>query len=258
MAEAVYSAAHIQVLPAAAWLTYDAEEDRLEVGSYREWPGECRESADSDRATIERGHVLPVHLEGMHLLVAPAVGVVAEAHAPRRPHRARARGAPARRARSLQPRDRGDPRRLAEDGGAPHRAHLREGRRLHARHGTRVRLVGVAERRAGRWWADAEEEVRARSTRDPSGWLEALDRVVARTVLVSVGVLTLGIALGLASLAVDGGSFDAAMAATLAAWIVYAGFAVLRRRGLHGRRSARFVLASFLLVVLVLSVTHFA
>ena len=88
--------------------------------------------------------------------------------------------------------------------------------------------------------------------------LEALDSVVARTVLVSVGVLTLGIALGLASLAVDGGSFDAAMAATLAAWIVYVGFSVLRRRGLHGRRSARFVLASFLLVVLVLSVTHFA
>jgi ABC-type uncharacterized transport system permease subunit len=88
--------------------------------------------------------------------------------------------------------------------------------------------------------------------------LEALDGVVARTVLVSVAVLTLGIALGLASLAVDGGSFDTAMAVTLAAWIVYAGFAVLRRRGLHGRRSARFVLASFLLVVLVLSVTHFA
>jgi ABC-type uncharacterized transport system permease subunit len=88
--------------------------------------------------------------------------------------------------------------------------------------------------------------------------LEALDAVVARTVLVSVGVLTLGIALGLASLAFDGGSFDAAMAATLAAWIVYAGFVVLRRRGLHGRRSARFVLTSFLLVVLVLSVTHFA
>jgi ABC-type uncharacterized transport system permease subunit len=88
--------------------------------------------------------------------------------------------------------------------------------------------------------------------------LEALDGVVARTVLVSTGLLTLGIVLGVASLAVDGGGFDAAMAATIAAWVAYAGFVVLRRRGLRGRRSARFVLTSFLLVVLVLSVTHFA
>jgi ABC-type uncharacterized transport system permease subunit len=88
--------------------------------------------------------------------------------------------------------------------------------------------------------------------------LESLDAVAARTVLVSVGVLTLGIALGLASFVVEGGSFDAAMAATLAAWAAYAGFLALRRRGLHGRRSARFVLYAFLLVVFVLSVTHFA
>ncbi len=88
--------------------------------------------------------------------------------------------------------------------------------------------------------------------------LESLDAVVARTVLVSVAILTLGIGLGLASLAVEGGSFDATMAATLAAWAAYAGFLGLRRRGLHGRRSARFVVAAFLLVVFVLSVTHFA
>ncbi len=88
--------------------------------------------------------------------------------------------------------------------------------------------------------------------------LEALESVAARTVLVSLGILTLGIGIGLASFAVEGGSFDAAMAATLAAWAAYVGFAVFRRRGLHGRRSARFVLYSFLLVILVLSVTHFA
>jgi ABC-type uncharacterized transport system permease subunit len=88
--------------------------------------------------------------------------------------------------------------------------------------------------------------------------LESLDGVVVRTVVVSTALLTLGIGLGLASLAVDGGSFDAAMATTIAAWVAYAGFIALRRRGLRGRRSARFVLTSFLLVVLVLSVTHFA
>lgn len=88
--------------------------------------------------------------------------------------------------------------------------------------------------------------------------LESLDAIAARVVLVSVAVLTLGIGLGLVSLVVDGGGFDAAMAATLGALAAYTGFLVLRRRGLHGRRSARFVLYAFVLVVVVLSVTHFA
>lgn len=88
--------------------------------------------------------------------------------------------------------------------------------------------------------------------------LESLDAVTARVVVGSVALLTLGIGLGLASLAVEGGDFDATMAATIAAWAAYAGFVLLRRRGLHGRRSARLALSAFLLVVLVLSVTHFA
>ena len=89
--------------------------------------------------------------------------------------------------------------------------------------------------------------------------LETLERLSARTVAVSLGALTLGILLGVASLAVDGGSADRAMAVTLVAWAVYAGFLLLRRlAGLHGRRAARLSLLGFALVVLVLPLTHFA
>ncbi len=89
--------------------------------------------------------------------------------------------------------------------------------------------------------------------------LETLDRLAARSLTVSFGALTLAIALGVVSLARDGGRFDAAMAATLAAWLVYALFVLLRSRaGLHGRRAAHVSLAGFALVVLVLPITHFA
>ena len=61
------------------------------------------------------------------------------------------------------------------------------------------------------------------------------------------------------SFAVDGGGFDAVMAATLVAWSVYAGLLVLRRgAALHGRRSAYLVLAGFAVVALTFPITHFA
>ncbi len=89
--------------------------------------------------------------------------------------------------------------------------------------------------------------------------LEALDSFAARTNAVSLAILTLGIVLGLASLAADGGGFDTAMAATLAAWAVYAGFLLLRRlQALNGRLSARLSLLAFLVVVAVFPVVHFA
>jgi ABC-type transport system involved in cytochrome c biogenesis permease subunit len=89
--------------------------------------------------------------------------------------------------------------------------------------------------------------------------LEALDRFGARTVALSLVVLTLGIVLGAASLAVDGGGFDAAMAATTVAWVAYAAVLLARwTAGLHGRRAARLTLTGFALVVLVLPITHFA
>jgi len=89
--------------------------------------------------------------------------------------------------------------------------------------------------------------------------LQVLDRLGARTVAVSLLVLTLGIALGGVSLALDGGRFDAAMGGALAVWLGYGGFLLLRRRtALHGRRSARASLVVFVAVVVVIPLTHFA
>jgi ABC-type uncharacterized transport system permease subunit len=88
--------------------------------------------------------------------------------------------------------------------------------------------------------------------------LETLDRLEARTLVAGLVTLTLGILVGLASLAVDGGSVDAAMAATIGAWVVYAGYVAFRPRGLHGRRAALYAVAAIVAVVLVLPLTHFA
>lgn len=89
--------------------------------------------------------------------------------------------------------------------------------------------------------------------------LASLERLVVRTVAASLAALTTGILVGVASFAVDGGEFDAAMGATLAAWGAFAAVVLLRRSSaLHGRRLAQLTLAGFALVVLVLPVTHFA
>jgi ABC-type uncharacterized transport system permease subunit len=85
--------------------------------------------------------------------------------------------------------------------------------------------------------------------------LAALERLSLRSAAVSLAALTLGIAAGLASYAVEGGRFDAAMAATLAAWGAYAALLVVRPRG---RRGAYASLAAFTLVAAVLPLTHFA
>jgi ABC-type uncharacterized transport system permease subunit len=89
--------------------------------------------------------------------------------------------------------------------------------------------------------------------------LASLDRLGVRTVAVSLASLTLGIVLGLADLIGDGGAFDPAMAATLAAWALYGGSLVLRPElRLYGRRAAWSSLACFAAVVAVLPLTHFA
>jgi ABC-type uncharacterized transport system permease subunit len=89
--------------------------------------------------------------------------------------------------------------------------------------------------------------------------LDALERLSTRAVAVSLLALTIGIGLGLVSYAIDGGSFDLAMAVTTAAWGMYGGFLVLRRAGgLHGRRAAYLNLVGLALVAVTLTVTHFA
>jgi len=82
--------------------------------------------------------------------------------------------------------------------------------------------------------------------------LETLDALTVRTVAVALPALTIGIGIGLARLQSEGGGFDAIMGLTLLAWVVYAGFLVLRWEvGWRGRRAAYLALAGFLLVVLV-------
>jgi ABC-type uncharacterized transport system permease subunit len=87
--------------------------------------------------------------------------------------------------------------------------------------------------------------------------LETLDRLSARTAAAALGLLSAGIIVGLASL--DGDSVDVAMIVSVAIWTVFAALLLLRREtGLRGRRAARLVLVGFVLVAVVLPLTHFA
>ena len=87
--------------------------------------------------------------------------------------------------------------------------------------------------------------------------LESLDRLSARTALISLIVLSAGIVVGLASF--ERGDFDLPMAAALAIWLLYAvGLALRRERLLRGRRFARAPRHGFALVAIVLPLTHFA
>jgi HemX protein len=86
--------------------------------------------------------------------------------------------------------------------------------------------------------------------------LDALDRLAARAVVGSLGLLALGIAVGASTF--ESGDFDAAMAVTLAIAAVYVALLVLRHEGWRGRRAALVNLAGFALVAIVLPITHFA
>jgi len=92
--------------------------------------------------------------------------------------------------------------------------------------------------------------------------LARLDQLAARTVLFSVPVLTLGLAVGLVRLFADGARVDAVIVATLVTWFVWAAYLVLRAtRGLTGRRAAYVALLGFALVIVVrlaLPAAHFS
>jgi ABC-type uncharacterized transport system permease subunit len=88
--------------------------------------------------------------------------------------------------------------------------------------------------------------------------LVVLERVIAKTILVSWPLLTLGLAAGLVRLGEDGGDPDAAMSVAVLTWLVYGGFLALR---LRGQRAAYVALCGFALVIVVriaLAGTHFA
>jgi ABC-type uncharacterized transport system permease subunit len=88
---------------------------------------------------------------------------------------------------------------------------------------------------------------------------EALDRLTVRTIVLAVPALTLGLAVGLARLALEGGEFDALMAVAIAVWAVYVGFLLLRfEAGWRGKRTAYLAVAGLVLVVAALvPVSHF-
>jgi ABC-type uncharacterized transport system permease subunit len=88
---------------------------------------------------------------------------------------------------------------------------------------------------------------------------EALDRLTARTIVFGVPALTLGLAVGIARLTVEGGGFDALMGVALGVWAAYAGFLVLRfEAGWRGRKTAYLALAGIAFVVASLvPVSHF-
>ena len=110
------------------------------------------------------------------------------------------------------------------------------------------------------WQARRLKRREASILRRPAPSLATLDRLAARTVLVSLPVFTLGITVGTIRLLDDDQPIDALVATTVATWVVWASYLVLRARGWAGRRPALLALAGFALVIVVrlaLPMTHF-
>ncbi len=88
--------------------------------------------------------------------------------------------------------------------------------------------------------------------------LATLERLAWRTILVSLPLLTVGLAIGIVRQRRDGGSLDALEGVTVLTWLVYGGFVVARP---GGRRAAYLALGGFALVIvarLALAGGHFA
>jgi ABC-type uncharacterized transport system permease subunit len=88
--------------------------------------------------------------------------------------------------------------------------------------------------------------------------LASLERLAWRTIVVSVPLLTVGLAIGIVRQRQRGGSVDALEAVTVLTWLVYGGFIASRPRG---RRAAVVALAGFALVIVArvaLAGSHFA
>jgi ABC-type uncharacterized transport system permease subunit len=87
--------------------------------------------------------------------------------------------------------------------------------------------------------------------------LVVLERLTQRTIAVSLPLLTFGLIAGFVRLRDRGGSVDALMGATIAAWAIYATFLAWRPAG---RMGAQLALAGFVLVIvarIALAGTHF-
>jgi ABC-type uncharacterized transport system permease subunit len=86
--------------------------------------------------------------------------------------------------------------------------------------------------------------------------LVVLERLMNRTIIVALPLLTLGLAAGFVRLEQRGGGIDVLMAETVAAWAIYAAFLGFRP---VGRLGAHLALAGFVLVIvarIVLAGSH--
>lgn len=82
--------------------------------------------------------------------------------------------------------------------------------------------------------------------------LTTLDALIGRTVGASLPALTVGMGIGFARLQGSDRGVDAVMAATVAAWVLYGAFLVLRHEaGWYGRRSAQLAVVGFVVVIAV-------
>jgi ABC-type uncharacterized transport system permease subunit len=95
----------------------------------------------------------------------------------------------------------------------------------------------------------------------PAPSLVALEALVARTILIALPLLTVGLGIGIARLRHQSARTDAVMVVAIVTWALYASYLVARYElGWRGRRSAYLALAGFALVILVrlaLPVAHF-
>jgi HemX protein len=109
-------------------------------------------------------------------------------------------------------------------------------------------------------WQERRLKRHARTVlRVPVPPLASLETLAARTVLAGLAALALGVVAGLASLALDGGRVDMAMAVTLVPSGLYGALLVAHRREwLAGRRFALAASGGFASVALILSLAHFA
>jgi ABC-type uncharacterized transport system permease subunit len=87
--------------------------------------------------------------------------------------------------------------------------------------------------------------------------LVVLERLTVRTIAISLPLLTVGLVAGFIRLRDEGKGADTLMAATMVAWLVYAGLIALRTTG---RRTAYLALIGFAIVIVarvVLAGSHF-
>ena len=84
-----------------------------------------------------------------------------------------------------------------------------------------------------------------------------LEQLTYRTIAISLPLLTVGLVAGFVRLREEGKGADTLMAATIIAWVVYAGLLALRPKG---RRAAYLALIGFAVVLvarIVLAGSHF-